>query len=554
MAQDHSSYARYVGEHAFDNHYLSTEEMKAKLQRFSLSHPETNTVQGGIPLIKEGDEVYLDSKDYHTLILGATGSMKTRLFVLPEIFTLGLANENMVISDPKGEIFLRSSGWLKEQGYQIQCLNLRSPAESDCWNPLYEAFQLYETGELAKQDSARSMINDFVSFMTSKIHSEKDPFWEVQAGRFTQAAILTMFAFEKDVTKIALRSVSSFLTAMNKREDALGNAGNDILEMANNLSYESLIRDSFLAVAGAPDSTRQCLIGMAISMLSPFVLSDSISYITSHNTLDLHAFSDPAKKTALFIIVPDEKTTYHFLAAGLIKQLYEVAVGDASSLPGLKLPRRLNFILDEFANMPKIPDMGSMVSAARSRNIRFTLVVQNNAQLQHNYGADLAETIKSNCLNWIYLNSKEIPLQDQLVHMGGVINRSEGKPLVSMEELNALAKNWGSAEALIFLNRCPPYMTAMPDIDSYGFASYPPVEIPSSMGRFRSFNIVSDVFEVYTAQEITDRLGQAEGLAPFTVSEDGDRPIGNHHLRKEKTKEEDPKEEAPFHKGASGRK
>lgn len=530
MKQDDSRYARYTGEHGFDNRYMSKEEMKAKLQCFPLDHPE-RVEGGGVPLIAEGRNLYLDAKDYHTLILGATGSMKTRVFVLPSIYTLGLKGENLVISDPKGEICERTSGWLKTQGYDVKIFNLREPAHSDCWNPLYEAFRLYRTGTLEGKDNARNLINDFIAFLGEKVHSDKDPYWEIQGSRFLEAAILLMFAFEQDYNRVSIRSLTSFFTAMSK--DSSSNGTSDLAEMAANLPMESLIRDVFVGASALPDSTRNCLVGTMLSEIAPFISSTSVSYLTSHNTIDVHAFKDPEKKTALFIVVPDEKTTYHFLAASLVKQLYEVAVGDASVLPGFKLPRRLNFILDEFANMPRIPDMGSMISAARSRNIRFTLVVQNNSQLQKNYGHELAETIKANCLNWVYLNSKEMPLLEQLVQMGGTVRggASEGdEPVVTMEALNALNKSYDGAEAVVFLNRSFPFMTFMPDIDKYGFPIYPSVRIESQISDFHSFNLLSDVFDVYSAQEINDTLAKAEGIASLEV-DDGDEAIGFHHLK-----------------------
>lgn len=557
MKQDDARYVRYTGEHGFDNRYLSAEELKSRLDCFSLDHPGK---LGGVPLYAEGRDLYLDAKDYHTLILGATGSMKTRVFVMPAVYTLGLAGENMVISDPKGEIALRTSGWLKAQGYDVRIFNLRDPSHSDAWNPLYEAYRLYRSGDLEAKDEARNIINDFITFLGAAVRSEKDPYWEIQSSRFIQAAILLMFDFEDDPSKISIRSLTSFIAAMRRDPNSSDNS-NDMLEMANNLPFESLLRDAFLGVASAPENTRNCLIGTMISEISPFVSSTGISYLTSENTIDVHDFSQKDKKTALFIIVPDEKTTYHFLAAALVKQIYELSVGDASSLPELKLPRRLNFILDEFANMPKIPDMGSMISAARSRNIRFALVVQNNSQLQKNYGADLAETIKANCLNWVFLNSKEMPLLQQLVQMGGTVNGSpSGNPVVTMEALNALTKSFAGAEAMVFLNRSSPFMTFMPDIETYHFPAYPPVEVVSTLKEFRSFDILRDVFEKKTAQEINDVVLKAEGVESYPIDH-GAYPIGNHHLRREAPPEpngneekeppepiESKKEESPFHK------
>ena len=107
------------------------------------------------------------------------------------------------------------------------------------------------------------------------------------------------------------------------------------------------------------------------------------------------------KPTAVFMIIQDEKTTYHSLATIFVKQCYESLINVAQQHGG-KLPVRTNFLLDEFANMPKFKDITTMVTAARSRQIRFTFIIQNFAQLKQNYGDHDAETIRGNCGNLIY--------------------------------------------------------------------------------------------------------------------------------------------------------
>lgn len=506
MKQDDERYVRYTGEHGFDNRYATLEEAKALLEPFSLSHPEENRHGGGVPFIAEGDKLYLDALDYHTLILGATGSMKTRVFVFPTVYTLGLSGENMLISDPKGEIFKRTSGWLKAQGYDVKVFNLREPAKSDCWNPLYEAARLYQ-GSLLDKDEAKTLIGDFCSFLGQTIASSRDPYWETSATAFLEAAFQIVMAFEKNPEHISVRSISSFVSQMSQGEDGVS-------RFARLLPLESLIRDKLLAISDNAETTKRCLLGMLESEIEPFLHSDAISYLTSRNTIDLHAFASSEKKTALFVIVPDEKTTFHFLAAALIKQLYTTAVADASINEGLRLPRRLNFILDEFANMPAIPDMGSMISAARSRNIRFCLVVQNNAQLIKNYGPELAETIKSNCLNWVYLNSKEQALLQQLQEMGGHVNSSPSSPFViALEELASLKKGPAGAEAIIFLSRSSPFLSRMPDIDSYAFPRFPPVDVHLDLKRPGCFNFTTDVLKRYSDKEIIAHMAAAEGLS-----------------------------------------
>lgn len=102
--------------------------------------------KGGIPLLYDKSEhtVYVDATDSHSLIIGSTGSKKTRLVVLPLIHMLSYAEESMIISDPKAEIYNRTAAMLKQSGYRVTVLNFRNPSLGESWNPLaipYEVIQ-----------------------------------------------------------------------------------------------------------------------------------------------------------------------------------------------------------------------------------------------------------------------------------------------------------------------------------------------------------------------------------------------------------------------------
>lgn len=115
----------------------------------------------------------------------------------------------------------------------------------------------------------------------------------------------------------------------------------------------------------------------------------------SHNDFDMEDIG--RKKTAVFIVIQDEKKTYHSLVTIFLKQCYETLVRVAQENPGGKLKHRTNFLLDEFANMPPLSDVDAMVSAARSRNIKLSFIIQNFSQLNDVYGKEkqklLEETV-----------------------------------------------------------------------------------------------------------------------------------------------------------------
>ena len=145
-----------------------------------------------------------------------------------------------------------------------------------------------------------------------------------------------------------------------------------------------------------------------------------------------------------------------------IKQCYETLI-DVAQENGGKLPFRTNFILDEFANMPPLKDVDSMVSAARSRDIRFTFIIQNFAQLNDVYGDNVAEIIKGNCGNLVYLISTEMKALEEISKMCGEVKVTDEKdknatrPLISITDLQKMKL----FEAIIIRLRMSPFRTKL---------------------------------------------------------------------------------------------
>jgi type IV secretion system protein VirD4 len=163
------------------------------------------------------------------------------------------------------------------------------------------------------------------------------------------------------------------------------------------------------------------------------------------------------KPTAVFLIIPDEKSTFHKLASIFIKQCYESLIDVAQKQENLVLPNRVNFVLDEFSNLPTINDFPNMITAARSRNIRFLIVTQSSNQLVSKYKSQ-AETIKSNCDNWIFLTSKELSLLKELSELCGLRKISPQTNLMSVARLQHLRKERKTSEALVLCQRNYPFI------------------------------------------------------------------------------------------------
>ena len=415
---------------------------------------------GGLPLLSDAKEAYVDGKDTHTLIFGATGSKKTRLFCMPMINIFAKAGESFVVTDPKGELYAKTSGIVNSMGYNTVVLDFRNIGFGDMWNPLSLPYEMYHSGN---QETAISMFNDFIATVAAPQYaSTKDVFWVEMASSLALANLLLLV----EAAPPEEMNVASLARLCSQENEAPLN------KLSQMMKEESIAAMNYRGVFVGAENTKRSIYITLYSMLRIFTAQESLTKMLSGNSFDMRKIG--REKTAVYLIVPDEKTTYHFLVTTFVKQAYEVLISEAQKEKDFKLPIRVNFVLDEFCNMPKIPDMPAMISAARSRNMRYYLVAQSLHQLRGKYGED-ADTIKGNCENWVFLTSKELDLLREVSELCGNVNvEGVSRRLISVSELQRLDKEKG--EALIMHSRQYPIITEMADIDDYeAFKGYAPV-------------------------------------------------------------------------------
>lgn len=445
----------------------------------------------GLPLISNGREAYVDDKDTHSLIFGATGSKKTRLFCMPLINILIGAGESFIATDPKGELYAKTSGFAKQKGYKTVVLNFRDLGKGDMWNPLSLPYELYHKG---MQDEATALLNDFINTFVEPGGGENELFWLQTARSLALAHFLLMMEYAKP-EEIHMGSFVPLCT------NQIVNYIKDHLDMLN---FTSLASTNYRSVLAGSEKTTDSIVVSLFAPSAIFTSQKKLCRMLSRNTFDIRKFG--REKTAVYLIIPDEKTTLHFLATTFIKQAYEILIREAQKENDFRLPVRVNFVLDEFCNMPKIPDMPAMISAARSRNMRYYLVAQSKHQLVGKYGED-ADTIKGNCDNWVFLTSKELDLLREISELCGSLRTPDGKErrLISVSELQRLDKEKG--EALIMHAREYPIITEMADIGDYGMfgrdeplpmAAIPEVDAPQFNANY--------FFDIYRYLE--DNLGK----------------------------------------------
>ena len=346
---------------------------------------------GGIPITYMNGKFYNSDSFEHTLIIGSTGSGKTASCILPLIFNLGCAGESMVINDTKGELYCYTSKYLKDKGYDIKIINLRDALASDGWNPLHLPYKYYQNNNI---DLAGDLIENFSKSLTKNL-SSKDMYWEKSANAVLTALCYALIEDAPNESQVNLYSIYNLLVEH----------GTKYIDRFNSLDLYfqqkpmgSLSKMSYATGSFAKGETRATLFSVLATVIKMF--SDTgIANLTSHTDFELEDIGK--KKTAVYLIIPDEKESRHELASIFIDQCYQALVNTAVSMKDGKMPIRVNFILDEFANMPPINSISNKITVSRSRNIRYYLVIQDFDQLKEKY-KDQTGTIKSNT-NWIYL-------------------------------------------------------------------------------------------------------------------------------------------------------
>ncbi len=423
----------------------------------------------GIPLINNGKEIWIDNGEYHNLVIGATGSGKSETIVKPLLNILAKKGESMIVTDPKGELYKSSAEYLKSRGYKIIVLNFREPQHGNAWNPLTLPYQYYKEGN---SDKSTELLEDVALNILYDPNNKGEPFWEKSASDYFSGLTVGLFEDAKE-NEINLNSIN-YISTVGEEKFAASNFIKEYFTLKGESSNAYVFAS---ATINAPADTKGGILAIFRQKIRLFASRENLSEMLSHSDFDMRNIG--REKTAVFIIIHDEKTTYHSLATIFIKQCYESLI-DVAQENGGKLPYRTNFILDEFANMPPLKDVTTMVTAARSRAIRFTFIIQNYAQLKQVYGNENAETIKGNCGNLIYLISTELAALEEISKMCGEVKSSEkdktaSTPLVTVTDLQKLQL----FEAIIIRWRLSPFQTKLtPNFKmtwdhNFGLAEYP---------------------------------------------------------------------------------
>lgn len=419
----------------------------------------------GIPLINNGKEMWVDNGEYHNLVIGATGSGKTKCLVDPQVQSLARRGESMIMTDPKGELYRDHSEMLRSRGYKIIVLNFRNPNLGNAWNPLTLPYDLYRQGNT---DKSTELLDDVALNILYDPENKNDPFWEKSAADFFSGLALGLFQDAKE-EQINLNSIN-YMSTVGEENFATSNYTKEYFNLKGEDSNAYVFASNTI---NAPQETKGSILSVFRQKIRLFASREQLSEMLSYSDFKMSEIG--TQKTAVFMIIHDEKTTYHGLATIFLKQVYETLIAVAQTTKNGKLPYRVNFILDEFANMPPLKDVTTMVTAARSRAIRFTFIIQNFAQLNDVYGKETAETIRSNCGNLIYLITTELAALEEISKLCGEVkskdkDKTASTPLITVSDLQKLSL----FEVIIIRARLNPFRTKLTpsfDID-WGTSNY----------------------------------------------------------------------------------
>lgn len=524
---------------------------------------------------KNGSRYEVTMKDeMHTLIIGTTGTGKTTMIIDPAIRIYGHSEEkpSLVIADPKGELYAKHARALMEEGYDVKIYDLDNPYSSSRWNPMDRPFEMYhkainlaktakkysgctpkqagkealegaeygdtwfELGGVAFPDEEslnreidaqkQKMIGDakfelrgIAAAVCPVSQGTNDSMWEAGAQDYLYGIMIAMLedSIDSRLGENKLRqdqfNFYNLYKIAQKKDSDPDNPFGSVRKFCSGRSKTSEVMSVTSGVINSAPTTAKSYMSVLSTKITALMQDMGICYATSGTDIDFNKFVD--KPTAFFIKIPDHKKERHSLATICISQLYRCLVDIANKYPGMKLPRHVYFLLDEFGNLPVIPDFATMVTVSRSRNVFFQIVVQSFTQLDTKYGKEVAETLKGNFNIQIFLGTEDSTTREAFSKSCGEVqliteeeskSKTDGKdskststststqrtvvPLVPAYELSTLP--FGTAIIKIF--RYNPIRCTLPQFHATPqFEKYPPLTVAKTSSALDENKVFYDI-------------------------------------------------------------
>ncbi len=320
-------------------------------------------------------------KNGNILVIGGSGSGKSASFAIPNAMQL---LGSYVFTDPKGELYDRTAGMFKEKGYDVHVINLAEPKCSDGYNPLSHIRNTLDVDTIVK----------IISKKEGGETKSNDPFWD-QTSEALLKAVIYYIMFTRPKVEWSLASCLALVRLGGENE------GEDLRNLFMSLPFENPARKAFETIRLGSEKTFSNILVSLAAKLEAFD-SKEIVALTSTNTIEFEDLVD--KKSVLFFITPATNDTYNFLMNIFFSQMFD-RLYEYADTKGGKLPTPLFLILDEFANIGRIPRFEQILSTCRSYRINISIILQSIDQLIAIYDEKVTENIMSNCSTHLFLGT-----------------------------------------------------------------------------------------------------------------------------------------------------
>ena len=353
------------------------------------------------------------ARNKNILVIGGSGSGKTRFFVKPSIMQM---HSSYVITDPKGQLLtetgkmlLHGAPKLDENGkpvrdgrgkiiyepYRIKVLNTINFSKSMKYNPL---------AYVRSEKDILKLVNVIIANTKGDGEKSSEDFW-VKAERLLYCALIGYIWYEAEPEERNFITLLDLLNACEAREDdETYKSPVDILfdDLAKKQPEHFAVKQ-YVKFNMAAGKTLKSILVSCGARLAPFDIKE-LRDIMTEDELELDTMGD--RKTALFLIMSDTDTTFNFVIAMLQSQLFNLLCDKADDLYNGRLPVHVRCLLDEFANIGQIPNFDKLIATIRSREISASIILQSQSQLKTIY-KDAADTIVGNCDSTLFLGGKE---------------------------------------------------------------------------------------------------------------------------------------------------
>ena len=332
------------------------------------------------------------ARNKNILVIGGSGSGKTRFFVKPNLMQL---HSSYCVTDPKGELLRDTGHLLKEKGYEIKVLDLIDMEKSHCYNPF-----VY----ISSDDDIQRLTTNLFKNTTPKGSQTQDPFWDQTAAMLLKALVCYLH-YEAPPDEQNFSMVMEMIRAGDVKEDneEYQSVLDELFERLEERNPEHIALKYYRAYHSGSAKTLKSIQISLVSRLEKFNL-DSLAGITQCDEMDLGQIGE--KKTAVFAVIPDNDSSFNFIVGMLYTQLFQQLYYQADSVHGGRLPVHVHFVMDEFANVALPDEFDKLLSTMRSREISVSIIIQNLAQLKALFEKQW-ESIVGNCDEFLYLGGNE---------------------------------------------------------------------------------------------------------------------------------------------------